>query len=358
MLDPKKLLNRKIISNSKVASNASTNEFSRNSPNASLLIHDEGNEYFFEDGCNDKEFVDKDIPAEKRSIINDPTYFKQLSLSFYGSSPQLPQRVLQTQEDDKKIVVTKPQKMYPGSLSPGSNSQYFYVLKSPSSKNGTDMPQLNFTNFSLLAQQSQLCLSDSRGDLGLKKEQQNEKNPLKHDFYIRPLDTKNFKPLKISINQSNSNVSTTRFTTQRHLQLATDKTISSATTPRSSDSLFKTGAVTARMLSRPSVAKLMGITQQEEYYKSEPNTSTYPKSPSRPKIVPDKLKMFSQNNFSRTSFKSIVDTESDKDIKKINSKEKLKPTRPSFSKVTKEAVTKRFIVANGEKGIKKNMHFE
>ncbi len=106
-MDPLKRTKYNVQKASKETNFPSTQEasFFLLDPNGSLLIHDENYDLF-----SDNSFIeirDSDIPAQKRNLIQDSDYFKQLSLSFYGDIQPLQAKGNAQEGDTSKKIKTE-----------------------------------------------------------------------------------------------------------------------------------------------------------------------------------------------------------------------------------------------------------
>lgn len=299
----------------------------------SLLIHDDASEIFSDQSSSLKEINDKDIPLEKRNIINDPTYFKQLSLSFYGTPPSAP-RSLSKNENNQYNFKASPKLESPKldhSLSPRSSETYYYGFKKPLNSPFERDPFMRMTVSSTKnIQNSQISLSNSKININQIRDLKMEKfEPESPKVIASPTDMSKYKAFRVNLN----NILTTQVKNGHGLdaysQFSTGQTTLSATTPRQNNIFSKAAG---KEIGSPRVKKIIntktkGVTK--DYLLTEPNTIL--KSPIKYNQIPKKLQMYAMDNLSMTNFKNAMGADGKTPVNKTNITDKT-PARPTISK--------------------------
>lgn len=316
----------------------------------SLLIHEGAYEVSSEDVYNDQEIYDTDIPLDKRDLINNSHYFKQLSLSFYGVTQPIKKPSLK-QKDEQYNFVTEPSRLNT-SLSPKSQQSLFYGWsKSPtSSQKEKDHFHLTFNNFSQLNKKDKFNLTGYKVNSGLIRGKTVEKSLLKDNKTITNIDAKESKLYRI--NTPKLNTSITRTSPNPHL--ATILTIGSAATTRQSNFFDKetSNSPTIKRVVRPSLKKLSSSKvispSHKEYLITEPSTASSAglKTSASSQLIPKKLKMYAQDNsLNLLNIKGIGQGEErSQTTRPMIIKKKVVPAKPSLLKGIEGIVVKRNVV--------------
>jgi len=270
----------------------------------SLLIHDDQDDIISDQSTSLKEINDKDIPLEKRNIINDHGYFKQLSLSFYGESlsPSRSVRSITKPENNQYNFKTGSSHLNT-SLSPRSTKEYYYGLrKSPTLAFEKDPFQMRMSSLAQKGQKSQNSLSNSKLNLSQTRDKYMDKYEPKSPRNVARIELKDLKAFKVNLNS----VLTTQVKNIDGKGMypqfgTTGQTTCSSTTPRYSNFWEKDLIKEIH----PNIKKTTNTKAKaatKEYLLTEPNTSTI-KSPNSARTVPKKLKMYALDNFNPVNFK-------------------------------------------------------
>jgi len=315
-----------------------------------LLIHN-NSDIFSEQSSNEKEIRDKDIPLEKRNLINNREYFKQLSLSFYGES-QSPRRQVMKTENDQHSFRKTGSKMNT-SLSPRSQQDYYYGMrKSPNLQYEKDPFQMTLSHLVQLGQKSQASLTSSK--LNLSQRDKIDKHEAKSPKSIARIDLKDLKGYKVKTN----NVLTARAKNDAkgmYAQFTTGQTTCTTSTPRYSN--FWDNDILKEAHS-PGVKKGLNTkvkATNKEYLLTEPNSSLL-KNTNSPRAVPKKLNMYALDNLSILNFKVIMGA--DGKIQSNKAANEKVPVKPSLGKGLQGTNVKRSGVGINRQTSKKISYFD
>lgn len=329
---PKKILEQ----HQNLRSNIRNTERPNYSPeDRSLLIHDDVSEMFSDQSSSLKEINDKDIPLEKRNIINDPSYFKQLSLSFYGTPPS-PQKSITKNESNQYNF--KPSPKLEHSLSPRSNETYYYGFKKSLNSPFEREPFMKTAyNTTKNIQNSQISLSNSKINLTHIRDQKMDKfEPESPRGATVFTDLSKYKAFRVNLN----NILTTQMRDQGldpYSQFSTGQTTLSATTPRQHNNWIKGSG---KEIGSPRVKKIINTKTKgvaKDYLLTEPSALKSPKY----NQIPKKLKMYALDNSSMNNLKNamISEAKTPTGISKAGLTDKT-PARPIISKGLQGIITR------------------
>lgn len=296
----------------KVFTNISTLEIQTPTPpesDRSLLIHDDEKFDILSDLSSSCEIRDKDIPVDKRNIINDSTYFKQLSLSFYGEAQSPKQTNIKTEADRSRVKKETGSSKLNTSLSPRSDYSFYYGLKRPANiqfeKNAFHM---NFSSLMKQSQKSQNSLKSSRTNLSQNKDKSiDSKYEAKSPKNIAKIEIKDLKMYKVNTGNVLASSQVRNSSRGMYPQFATTQT-TTATTPRYNKNFWDPEIV--RNIRRPSVKKVTANTKprvvNQEYMLSEPMSNSLLKNSNNSSGISQKLKMYAMDNSQVLNVKVVM----------------------------------------------------
>lgn len=361
MMDHRKIVKRKPEKPAKEPTNISTLELSIPSPNdsnKSLLIHDEECDIFSEPSNNDQDIQDADFHLDKMSILNNPNYFKQLSLSFYGTSR--PSQKPKNSQPDNHFVLKTEGSQPETSNSPRANREYYVGLKRPSFYKKIDREsfQLNTSSFSKGIHKPQLTLSGSRVGLQYTKGRVIERNDSREYINSSKIE---IKPYRIT-NKGNTPLTKgtlARMYPQLAHGIANSSNVQSSITPRKSSFFGYDTSATAKQARKPSIKTSVSTKPKvsaQEYLLTEPNALTLKTSKSSTNtVIPKKLKMYAIDNLGMFNFRNSV--EGKLSTNRSSSREKF-PIRPQVPKGVQEMAPKRSVVTFKSPTLKRNAYYD
>jgi len=371
-MDPRKLTKKNINKKSKETTYASTQEASFHSyeqSNGSLLIHEENYDIFSDESSN-TEIRDKDIPLEKRNLINDASYFKQLSLSFYGNPAPSQQKTV-TQEDYRLNYKTEVSRMDNRSLSPTSNKDYFQAWKkSPVITSENEHLQKTFNNFFKFIKTNNFNSTNHTNRPLQSRGKESDKHVLrdnKTNLNVSRGTTRDINAYKIGPNKLNSSL--TRIATiGMYPPLTSVMTgagglgVIGTASPKNSSQIHKENTNSIKKVLRPSFKKVTSskpkLISSKNYLSTEPSANDL-KTISSSNLIPNKLKMYAQDNLTSFNLKSFMENNTKFQSNIHRSQDKLLSIRPSVINKSnqKVVVPKRTVVAVPSKLVMKNGYF-
>ena len=360
MLESRRIVNRFLKNAPKEAAQVSkcdTTSISYRESNRSLLIHDEKEfEAVADDNDAASQFFDKDIPADRREIINNASYFKQLSLSFYGASKPSQKPAIRHVASNS-ITKTEPAQTGGDSSSPRSTNEYFYLWrKSPIMQGTTDHFHVNNKNFSQVDKRGEMS-STSYSKLGISQIALKGRDSIKREGRNTTVGlSKEIKNYKANILRMNSN---SNRATPVYPNLASSINIDYSSTPKNGEMLSRNLNGILHVEGRPSLKLLANNKPRppaKGYLTTEPSSAQL-KTATTPTVVPKKLKMYTQENTNFSSLKQLVNTEGRPQIARKYSKEIL-PGRPSIMRDTSGYIPKRPTLITVAKVSKRHGYYE
>ncbi len=334
-------------------------DFSHISQNQSQVIHDENYELYSENSSTDEEFFDKDIPMEKRDLINNPSYFKQLSLSFYGNKEPLQPQRLELIDDNRLHLRTEMSRPEVRSQSPRSGMESFHNWrKSPVLPSEKETFQSSYNNlFQALSKPNPLYAASPKAHVVHYKTKGSDKPSLREAKNITGISQKDLNTMRASPTALNmSNMSFTRTAAAgMYPQLNNVSGYSgygNSLTPKNGNLHYSSRETpanisTKKIIIRPPLKKLGSAKSKlvkDFISATEPSTS-YLKSPPSVQPIPKRLQMYAQDNMTNLNLKVLMSSPTAKLNKGI-------PSRPSLMMNTTRSstnTTKRAMIAVGSK---------
>jgi len=338
-MDPRKTLQKFPSRNPKDPYSQYPNrDFSHISQNQSLLIHDENYELHSEEASSDEEFFDVDIPLEKRDLINNANYFKQLSLSFYGENEPLQPQRLQLNDDNRQHLYTDISRYDARSQSPRSGIEQIHSWrKSPVLPSEKESFQSSYNNlFQTLSKPNPLYTVSPKAQIVHYKSKGSDKQLTKNatGISLKDMNAMNSSPtgMNMSFNRTaasgmypalNTNVSVFGY--------------ASSLTPKNGNIQYRETPGNAvpnkKIIVRPPLKKLGSASGKSKILKeyisaTEPSTS-YLKNSTSVQTIPKRLQMYAGQDSMMTNLNlKVIDGKLHN--AKLKMYERAIPVRPSL----------------------------
>jgi len=305
-MDPRKNIQKASSRNPKDPYSQHPNrDFPHISQNQSLLIHDENYELHSEEASSDEEFFDVDIPLEKRDLINNANYFKQLSLSFYGENeplrplqPLQPQR-LQLIDDNREHLRTEISRYDAKSQSPRSGIEQIHSWrKSPVLPSEKESFQSSYNNlFQTLSKPNPLYTVSPKAQIVHYKSKGSDKQLTKNatGMSLKDMNAMNSSP-------TGMNMSFNRTAATGMYPALTNVSVfgyASSLTPKNGNIQYRESSGNVpnkKIIVRPPLKKLGSASGKSKILKeymsaTEPSTS-YLKNSTSVQAIPKRLQMY------------------------------------------------------------------
>jgi len=326
--------------------------FSHISQNQSQVIHDENYELYSENDSTDEEFFDADIPMEKRDLINNANYFKQLSLSFYGNKEPLHPQRLELIDDNRQHLRTEMSRLEAKSQSPRSGIDSFNNWrKSPVLPSEKETFQSSYNNlFQALSRPNPLYASSPKAHIVHYKTKGSDKPTLHEAKNITGISQKDMSAMRSSPTAMNMSFNRTA-AAGMYPQLSNIAAYGNSLTPKNGNLQYSretpANLSTKKIVIRPPLKKVgSGKSKLVKDFISatEPSTS-YLKSPTSIQPIPKRLQMYAQDNVANLNLKVLMSSPTNAKLNKGT------PSRPSMVMNTTRSstnTTKRAMVAVGK----------